>query len=632
MKRVVLIALLSIISCQLIAQVGTWRAYMSYYEPQQIVKAQNTLFVLASNDLYQYNLNDHSITTYDKITGLSDTYITHIAWNQEAKRLIVVYQNSNIDLIDANSEVTNISSLYSKSMTEDKTVDSITVDGPYAYLYARFGIVKVNMQRGEISDTYRPNHPEYPTSLPASHNDWDEYIDIVKTLSPDGPKYNYFNHLRYEKGKIISTGGGWKDGGEFTRPFCVQILDEDNKWQIIDQLEPYNATRLTDATSPAYDPNDKTHLYVATCGSGLYEFRNGQMVANYTDGNSPILSAIEDNFNYVRVDGLIFDNSGYLWMSCSAEAYNKDVILRLNPSTGEWKTYNNEQLFYDGTLLKILRHAIKDENGNIWMANDHHEHPCLIRINPSEETMTRYDTFVNQDNTDYTLNYIHALTQDIDGNLWIGSDQGLFMYDQEQKADPTKGFTQIKVPRNDGTNYADYLLSGIEITAIAVDAGNRKWIGTDGNGVYLISADNMEQLQHFTTDNSKLLSNSIESIAINESTGEVFFGTGMGLCSYMSDASTAVSEMTKDNAYAYPNPVTPDYQGLITITGLSFDADVKITSSNGALIAEGRSNGGMFTWDGCDKQGRRVASGVYMVITATKNGDKGTVCKIAVIN
>ena len=106
----------------------------------------------------------------------------------------------------------------------------------------------------------------------------------------------------------------------------------------------------------------------------------------------------------------------------------------------------------------------------------------------------------------------------------------------------------------------------------------------------------------------------------------------MGLCSYLSDATEPVSEMSKDNIYAYPNPVTPDYTGLITVVGLSYNADVKIVSSNGALIAEGRSNGGSFTWDGKDKNGDRVASGVYMVVAATSEGKKGTVCKIAVIN
>ena len=133
-------------------------------------------------------------------------------------------------------------------------------------------------------------------------------------------------------------------------------------------------------------------------------------------------------------------------------------------------------------------------------------------------------------------------------------------------------------------------------------------------------------------DNSYLLSNTVYSTAINQKNGKVYFLTNKGLCSYQSDATEPTEEMTEDNVFAYPNPVTPDYTGLITITGLTYDADVKITSSNGALIAQGRSNGGMFTWDGNDRQGKRVASGIYMVITATSEGNKGIVCKIAIIN
>ena len=193
MRRVALVTLL-ILQCHILsAQVGTWRAYMSYYEPQQIVKADNYLFVLASNDLYQYNMNDQSITTYDKINGLSDSYITHIAWNKQVKRLIAIYKDANIDLVDLNGGITNISSLYSKTMTDDKTIDSLTIDGQYAYLYARFGIVKVNMQRAEISDTYTKNHPEYPHNLPTvDRSDYDKYLSLVSTLKPDGPKYNYY--------------------------------------------------------------------------------------------------------------------------------------------------------------------------------------------------------------------------------------------------------------------------------------------------------------------------------------------------------------------------------------------------------------------------------------------------------
>ena len=187
------------------------------------------------------------------------------------------------------------------------------------------------------------------------------------------------------------------------------------------------------------------------------------------------------------------------------------------------------------------------------------------------------------------------------------------------------------MPRNDGTNYADYLLNNVDINCIAIDKANRKWFGTNGNGVYLISANNIEQLEHFTTSNSKLLSDHIEAIAIDDNTGEVFFGTDKGLCSYESDINSINDEMTKDNVWAYPNPVKPDYTGDITITGLAVNATVMILTSNGSLVHQGKSSSGIYKWDGRDLKGKKVASGIYMVATTTENGEKGTVCKIAII-
>jgi hypothetical protein len=217
--------------------------------------------------------------------------------------------------------------------------------------------------------------------------------------------------------------------------------------------------------------------------------------------------------------------------------------------------------------------------------------------------------------------------------MWFGTDKGLFMNSRPETffSDEFR-FHQVKVPRNDGSGLADYLLTNVGINCVTIDGGNRKWIGTAGNGVYLISADNMSQIQHFTADNSPLLSNNILSITLNPVTGEVFFATDKGLCSYISDATQTNEEMTSDNVWAYPNPVNPGYTGPITITGLTYDADVKILSANGALVHEGRSNGGTYIWYGNDQKGRRVASGVYMVVTATRTGEKGTVCKIAIVN
>ena len=146
-------------------------------------------------------------TFHFSLLAFSDTHITHIAWSQQAKRLIAVYQNSNIDLVETDGDIINISALYNKSMTDDKTVYKISIDGIYAYLHCGFGIVKVNLQRAEISATYTPNMPDYPIGLPEYQDDYDEYITTVSALNPGGPAYNHFYEARLLNGILYTTGG-----------------------------------------------------------------------------------------------------------------------------------------------------------------------------------------------------------------------------------------------------------------------------------------------------------------------------------------------------------------------------------------------------------------------------------------
>ena len=303
------------------------------------------------------------------------------------------------------------------------------------------------------------------------------------------------------------------------------------------------------------------------------------------------------------------------------EKYNKKELMKLNDA-GFTNKSNGE-----------LGNSVIDSKGKMWFVNNNWVTPALYQYDMENDNIIAYETFVNQDGASFSVNDgVRCVVEDLENNMWIGTSAGLLILERNEINNNGSTFTQVKVPRNDGTSYADYLLAGIDVLCIAIDGGNRKWIGTKSNGVYLISSDNISQIHHFTIDNSKLLSNSVMSIAINPTSGEVFFGTENGLCSYISDATETNTEMNSDNVWAYPNPVEPGYTGLITITGLSFNADIKILSSNGIVVNEGRSNGGTYVWDGCDKKGRRVASGVYMVTTATNKGEKGTVCKIAIIN
>ena len=583
------------IALPLYAQVGTWKNYLAYHEVQNICEATHYLFVLASNDLYQYNQNDKSITTYDRINGLSDTYITHIAWNPTAKRLIAIYKNTNIDLIDTSGKIINISAIYNKTMTEDKTVNKIIIDGIYAWLDCPFGYVKINMQKG-------------------------------------GPEVNHFFEMKFVNNQLLTTAGEYTSYIEKVYPGCIQVL-KDGEWQIYqDDISTITDFDYIDIDCIDVDPKDQTHVY-AGGRTGLYEFKDGKLVKFYNEDNSPLVSAYSRGTylrNYIIVKGIKFDAAGNLWVINNHS--NKSSLFKLTPDH-EWHDLDDESLYdsNSGLSMQGMRQMIIDSRGLLWWVNDHWDSSSVICYDMNSEEAIVYKSFSNQDGTTIIPTTVKSIAEDRDGNIWIGTGVGPFYIDKKEIGNPTITLQQVKVPRNDGTSYADYLLSGVTITSICVDPGNRKWFGTTDNGAYLISADNLTQIHHFKTDNSKLLSNIINDIKINQKSGEVFFATENGLCSYMSDATETSETMTDDNVYAYPNPVTPDYTGLITIVGLSYDADVKITASNGAVIAEGRSNGGMFTWDGCDKSGNRVASGIYFVITATSDGRSGTCCKIAVI-
>ena len=273
------------------AQVGTWQNHLAYYELQNICAASDKqLFVLASNSLYQYNQNDESITTYDKVNGLSDTYITHIAWNPKAQKLIVIYQNSNIDLIDTKGNIINISALYTKIMTESKEVNSLVIDDIYAWLDCDFGYVKVNMQKAEITDTYTPNNPDYPKDLPSynEYKDLEAYRAVVEKLSPIGPKYNHFYESTFLNGKLYTTGGYFLSGmNDYNYPGTIQVYDGMD-WTIYeDQLSEKTGYPYLDINCISVDPTDETHVY-AGGRCGLYEFKDGRLLNYYNKYNSPL--------------------------------------------------------------------------------------------------------------------------------------------------------------------------------------------------------------------------------------------------------------------------------------------------------------------------------------------------------
>lgn len=670
--------------------VGTWQVYPSYANLTEISPAGDVCFALASGSLFAYNNTTAETTVFNKTTGLAGIDISHIAWSQQAKRLVVAYGDGNIDLVSASGDITNVPGLYLSETVNDKTVSHIYIDRQFAYMSIGVGVMKLDAKKGVIADTYqlgfavdhsyvkdgylyavsktqgtwrglltdnlldknrwqrvggyaaltddRLNVRDASTGLWWTRNDagrlacYTLATDGTRTYKtegvlPEGPASNHFYRLYMHGGKLYSVAGFWAQENNAGYPGEVHVWNGQNWSEFEQPTSQMIGHDYIDLLCMDFDPKKEGHVMVGAKG-GVYEFQDGKFIKHYGRQNSVLESGVNSD-NYTIVSTLKYTDNGDLWVLNSMV---DNPIWKIEHGSGNWVNYPHLEMSTPAkyNLVSLLQSRY---NKNImWFANNYYMENRLYAYDFVNDKLVGHGpNFTNEDGTVITPVMVYALAEDLDGNVWIASSNGPFYISSADAIAGNDAFIQHKVPRNDGTNLADYLLSDVKTRCIAVDGANRKWMGTE-NGVFLISSDCNTLLQHFTTENSPLPSNTVYDICIDNNSNIVYFATERGLCSYASDATQPSEEMTKDNVYAYPNPVTPEYTGKITIVGLSFNADVKIVTSNGALVNQGRSTGGSYQWDVRDLKGKRVASGVYMVQAATETGDKGVVCRIAVVN
>lgn len=653
---------------------GSWRNYLSYQHITEASGNTERTYVLASGNLFSYDHEDNTVTTYDKINGLHGADISHIGYSNKTRSLIIVYSDQLIDILEADGNITAIPDFRDKIMPQDKSVNAIDIHGADAYLSTPFGIVRVDMDRAVIAETYMlemnvsgvrieggrifaesNGAGEWSAPLTANLNDpskWTrtgEYRPIDRTINPtlkaelekikpNSPASDKAGSLKFQDGYLYLVPGY---SNRIPIEGSVSLYDG-NRWRNAStSLTTKYGGRVHGFESIAVTQEDPLHYFVGAT-SGIFEFKDTTLIALHDRNNSPLLPALTvtaPSYDfYTLALGLALDNEGKLYAFNSIAPPTNEIVT-FDLKDRKWDVIGTgtfSDITYKGDLStwQEVKEMIFDRDGHLWAANDFWTKPGFLYYDPATKTAKAYNKLANQDGKTVDFNYGRCIMQDREGNIWMGTNVGPVYLPAQQIGTDDATVIQVKIPRNDGSNLADYLLSNTDILSMAIDGAGRKWFGTNGNGVYLISADNLTQIQHFTAANSPLLGDAVESIAINDETGEVFFGTGNGLCSYISDA-TAGSETKMDpsSVTAYPNPVRPDFEGPVTIRGLAWGSDIKITDTAGTLIRSGRSNGGTFTWDLKDRSGRRVASGIYFVI-ATSETDKSNhvACKIAVIN
>lgn len=445
---------------------------------------------------------------------------------------------------------------------------------------------------------------------------------------PIGPPNNKIFSMVSNGNDLWVTAGGrdllWNN--VFTAPQFE--LYRDGSWTEFSYRNYEEMRGFHDIVNLTVDPQDPDHVFAGSWGAGVLEFQGNQFVTRYNqyNTNNSLQSARPNDKdpNYVRIGGMAFDSQNNLWVTNSIV----DKPLSVRHPDGSWEAFSLRGISADDDVGSIVISHNDDQwivipkNGNLYVrksdGTDGRHLSVVAYFNNGEEEIKT------------PMSDVYSIAVDLNGAIWVGTSVGVAVYFNPEEIWNNSTFyaSQPGVDLNDGIYHP--LLQKETVTAIAVDGANRKWIGTASSGVYLISADGQKELANFNESNSPLLSNTVNSIAINDNSGEIFFGTTNGIISYRGQATKGKD--TYADVYAFPNPVREDYDGDIIITGLVADTDVKITDISGNLVYKTTSLGGQAVWDGKNLNGNRVSTGVYMVFGNDKLGEQTFTTKILFIH
>lgn len=436
---------------------------------------------------------------------------------------------------------------------------------------------------------------------------------------------------RVQTTSVLEPDGSFRDVTAFPAPAVNEISISAQK-----KLGQYPVS----PEKLAEDPDDPSTYWLCTSNDGLLRITDGELTGRYDEHNAPFVPQWG-----CRVYDVSFDKGGNMWVASHTGKGTSGISVL--PAASRRKD-PAEVTAADWTVVEIPGYSSNKDVQTLHCAHsdmifitDATVGTLLVAIDTrgtaddlSDDRVKVWESLTDQDGRIFSPTRHTALAEDRSGRVWLGSNGGIveLPYPAQAVTDHLD-VTRLKVPRRDGTNSADYLLESELIYSIAVDHADRKWIATEGSGVFLVSPRGDEILESFDGSNSPLPSNRVNAVYCHPLSNAVFFGTDRGVVEYASTASPAASSFS--DILAYPNPVGPDHSGPVTITGLMDGSLVKIADTAGRVLWQGRSEGGMAQWPVTDMSGSRVRSGIYYILASQSGSDissSGAVAKIAVVN
>ena len=420
-------------------------------------------------------------------------------------------------------------------------------------------------------------------------------------------------------GRFIATAGEVNSAWNYQyNGNGIYMLNEGN-WNNINRYRYPELDTLLDFITVAVDRSDKS-VWAGSYGGGLLHIRPDQ---SFEIIKQNILSpAIGDPLSY-RVSGLAYDDLNQLWVS----NYGAQQPLLVRKRDAAWIRFSLPFFLSENALTQII---IDDYDQKWIVAAKGGGLLCFHHGESIDQTGDdRWRRFLTGPGTGNLPDAnVLCVAKDKSGFIWVGTGNGVGVIQCPQDIFSAQTCETVWPIVKQG-NFAGYLFAGEEIRSIAIDAADRKWVATR-NGVWLVSATGENIIYNFTEANSPLLSNDVKKITIDGKTGEVFFATSKGICSFRSTATDAWLE--NDKLLVFPNPVPPGFSGTIAIRGVVNNAIVKITEMNGRLVYQTRALGGQAVWNGKDYTGRSVSSGVYLVLVSDDGKKERKAGKIVFIS
>ncbi len=444
------------------------------------------------------------------------------------------------------------------------------------------------------------------------------------TITPNGPVNRGAWTFNYHNGTMYVAGG--RPNYYWERRGMHYFRDE--RWHSINGNTDKALQDIGNISKIIVDPLDPDHMFGGSHGYGLVEFRNKKVVNVYDEYNS-ILEPVEgyedvEERIFLKVAGLDYDSKGNLFIALSETKQPLYVL------TNEGELIHIETK-YNGFGKGHINDLLVSSYDHVWVVLRNNGVFALnINGTPddfSDDEETKF-SIVNQDGN--STNDAVSIAEDLDKYIWIGTGSGPVYYTSHKNLFEVNTPVAYQVKLSDFDGLPQYLLGSERINSITIDGANQKWMGTLSSGAYLFSPDGTKEIHHFTKENSPLFTNSISDIGINHKSGEVFFGTEKGIISYRAGATKGISGF--GNVYVFPNPVPPGFDGDITITGLAPNVNVKITDISGNLVYETTALGGTALWNGRNFDGKKPATGVYLVFCTNEDGSETFVTKMVFVN